>query len=453
MKKYDTALVLGLGKSGHSAAELLVAENTKVTVADCADNDQLRMKSKDLSSIGVQVHLGIKKLGDIFKGGCFDVCVISPGIDLAGEWAQSIRKLGITVISELDLGVSRVKCPVIGITGTNGKSTMVKLCSEALAFAGCKTAVAGNYGYPVCGMVQSSKSLDWLVVEISSFQLEATEIIKPKVGVVLNVQSNHLDRHGSMETYTKLKASLFKNMDSSDYALVEESILPVMKSYSGSLVEWKTFGTSKNTFARYQGGCIEIKTSSGIITVNIRGTMFDNEIMGSTAAAACAVIAVCEEDPKIMANVAKTFEPLPHRMQQVGAKNGISYINNSKATTLAALAASLKMVNGKVHVLAGGLLKEHDLEAVKPDLKKKAIHVYLFGNAAQELDQCWKDCVKTSVHANMKEALYSACQNVRTNETVLLAPACTSFDQFKNFEERGNHFIDLVQEYLKRSKT
>lgn len=453
MKKYQTALVLGLGKSGHSAAELLIAEKTKVTAVDCADNDQLRKKSQELSLIGVQVHLGAKKLGDILDAGKYDVCVMSPGIDMAGEWVQSVRKSGIAIISELDLGLSRMRCPVIGITGTNGKSTMVKLCSEALTFAGCKTAMAGNYGYPVCGMVQSSVSLDWLVVEISSFQLETTENISPKVGVVLNVQANHLDRHGSMEAYARLKASLFKNMNSSGHAIVEESILPVMKSYSGSSAQWKTFGASKDAFARYQNGRIDIKTSNGIRSVDIRGTMFDNEIMGTTAAAACAVLAVCEKDPEIITAVAKTFEPLSHRMQVVGVANGVTFVNNSKATTLAALAASLKMIKGRIHLLAGGLLKEHDLDVVKPVLKEKAVHVYLFGKAARELDECWKDCVKTSVYADMKSALDSACKNVCANETILLAPACTSFDQFRNFEERGDHFIDMVHEYLKRSKT
>ena len=213
---YITALVHGLGASGVAAARLLVAEGTRVTAVDAADNPGLREKAATLESLGVRVILGCKTPPD----GMFQVCVLSPGIPADSQFVRNVEAKGIEVLSELEVGWSRSRCRTLAITGSNGKSTMAKLCRDTLVRAGCRAEVAGNYGTPVSAIALEQKKPDWLVLEVSSFQFERTIHFRPDVGVLLNVLPNHLDRHGNMETYMGLKARMFSNMRAGDVGIL-----------------------------------------------------------------------------------------------------------------------------------------------------------------------------------------------------------------------------------------
>lgn len=450
---YETALVLGLGSSGEAAAELLVAEGAKVTAADAADDACLREKAVVLENAGVKVSLGARTPPD----GRFQVCVLSPGIPADSEWVRTVEARGIEVVSELEFGWSRCGCKTLAITGSNGKSTMVKLCTDAISRAGGVAEAAGNYGMPVSKVALERRKPDWLVLEVSSFQMERISRFRPDVGVLLNVLPNHLDRHKSMETYMRLKARLFAQMGQSDTGIVPVELMDRIKSLSPSLQTWVTFGSQVEADYEYSRGRVVFHGRGGESRgssddVSFAGTFLDNEILGSTAAAAAAAVQACGFSPGHVASAARVFEQLPHRMQKIAEIGGVEFIDDSKATNLAALSAALRICRRPVRLIAGGRPKESDFSSVKEMLATKGVMVYLIGEVKFVLASAWGDTVKCRICESLAEAVGTAWKDSQPGETVLLSPGCTSFDQFKSFEERGERFSELVKSFTKEEK-
>ena len=239
--EYTNALVLGLGESGEAAASLLIGEGTSVVVADSGDSPELRARAAALSEKGATVVLG----SDTFPsapGDSFDVCVVSPGIPADSEWIRAARGAGIDVIPELELGMRRVSCPVLAVTGTNGKSTMVKLCSEALQAAGLQAVPVANYGTPLSAVAPRIGELDWIVAEVSSFQLETLQRFRPTVAVLLNIQPDHLDRHPDMETYAGIKMRIFSDMQPADTGILPFQWGSTADPGCRGECRWLTFG-------------------------------------------------------------------------------------------------------------------------------------------------------------------------------------------------------------------
>ena len=450
--QYKTALVLGLGSSGVAAANLLMGEGVEVTAADAADNPALREKARELEGHGVRVVLDARTPPD----GIFSVCVVSPGISADSQMIRTLESRGVEVLSELELGWSRCGCKTLAITGSNGKSTMAKLCKEALARAGSRAEVAGNYGLPVSTVAVERRQLDWLILEVSSFQLEKVAGFRPDVGVLLNVLPNHLDRHKDMETYTSLKARLFAKMGTGGIGIVPAELLGKIRAISPGLKTWTTFGADANADYIYSPGRVthsELgKTDGSRHEIRFAGTFLENEILGLTAAAASAALRACGFSPDYVAAAAKDFEQLPHRMQRVAEIGGIEFVDNSKATNVAALFAALKMCNRPVRLVAGGRPKETDFSLVKELLATKGVMVYLIGESRFALASAWRDVVKCKVCETLTEAVDSAWRDSISGETVLLAPGCTSFDQFKNFEDRGDQFSKIVKSFIGKEK-
>ncbi|MCC7300431.1 MAG: hypothetical protein IT583_05080, partial [Verrucomicrobia bacterium] len=247
--KYKTALVVGCGRSGRAAEALLRSEGA--TVASICQEITPDYRYEDLH---------------------FDpeVAIISPGFSLQHPWITDLTRRGIPLLSELELGWSRRNCPVIAVTGSNGKSTVVKWIVESLAQSG-KTAVpCGNYGFPVCGAVMLPEVPDWLVIEVSSFQLETVQDFRPDIGLLLNVLPNHLDRHGSMDVYRNMKLRLFENMQASDVAIIPFNMVPGIEKTTSNT--WKTFGPEQGADFFYRNGMVG--------PIDLNGTLFSNEILG-----------------------------------------------------------------------------------------------------------------------------------------------------------------------------
>jgi len=434
-----TALVLGLGASGFAAAKLLLQEGSDVTVIDQASDDSVREKAEELESSGATVRCGVSKI----PSGAFDTCIVSPGIDSASGLVQEAEALGIPAISELELGFRYCRCPVVAVTGTNGKSTTVKLCHDALSLAGARSAIAGNYGPPICDVAGETKNLDWLVLEVSSFQLERIISFRPKVGVLLNVQPDHLDRHGDMETYMALKYRMFNRMDSDDTGIVpEENWTDLSRSASGN--RWVRFGSGKTADYRFGDGHV-VCAADEKQGFSLGKTIFDNPVLGLNAAAAAATVSACGYSASIVGRAAIGFKPLEHRMEHVGLLNGVSFVNDSKATNLSAMVASLKAAPGRVRLVAGGLLKEKDLNLAKEVLARKAHAVYLIGNDAKRMRAAWNDTVKCTIFNALEAAVMAAWKDASQGDTILLAPGCASFDQFDSYKDRGNQFKHTVE--------
>lgn len=436
-QRFRTALVCGLGTSGEAAALLLRSEGTEVVAVDRGEAPELRLRAAALKAAGVCVQLGMTDL----PAGPFEVAVMSPSIPLNAPWALELRRRGVPLLAELELGWSRHRGRTIAVTGSNGKSTCVKWLAEALQAAGLRAAPAGNYGPPAARIVRAQPELDWLVLEVSTFQLETCHAFRPDIGILLNIFPNHLDRHGEMATYAELKARLFANTQRADRCLVPPPLLETVRRQSGGAGRWETFGLDDKADWRFQAGAI---WHEGVAVADLRGTRFDNAILGVAGAAVVAALTAAGPGPAAAVQAARAFQSLPHRMQPVAEIGGVRFVNDSKATNLTALAAALTMTGGRVRLIAGGLLKEKDLNGVKDLLAQKVETVYLIGRAAPAMASAWSGTVSCRSCGTLAAAVEQAAADAREGETVLLSPACASFDQFKSFEERGDLFAELV---------
>jgi UDP-N-acetylmuramoylalanine--D-glutamate ligase len=441
MEKIKNALVLGLGGSGVAAAALLLSEGAAVTVIDRAQTDDLLAQARSLEEKGARVLLQKAEIPST----PFDLCVVSPGVPATSPWISEMKRREVKVIPELEFGWSRRRGRAVAITGSNGKSTAVKLFAEALQQGGPAATPAGNYGPAISKVVLEQPDVAWLVLEVSTFQMETAVDFRPDVGILLNIHPNHLDRHGDMATYTALKAKMFSNTFGKDACIVYEPLLGKVRQISKGKGRWISFGASKTADYRYENG----KVFRGKqLKADFAGTHFGNDILGLAAAAVVAGIEACGLDPDCAVRAAKSFNPLPHRMQQVREIGGVKFINDSKATNLAAMAAALKMLPGKVRLIAGGLVKEKDFSFVKELLAQKVLGVYLIGQALEEMASAWSDIVPCFRCVTIDKAVSKAWNDACAGETVLLSPATASFDQFRNFEERGNVFARLVQDLV-----
>lgn len=416
MHTYKRALVLGHGRSGRAAELLLRREGARVEVI-CEE----KTPSYCWNALALAP----------------EVAVLSPGFALDHPWVVDLARRGVPLISELELGWSRRRSSLIAVTGSNGKSSVVKWLSEALSAVGQPAVACGNYGLPISEAMMSSSAPRWLVAEVSSFQLESVREFQPQIGVLLNVLPNHLDRHGDLKTYQDLKLRLFSNMDDSGVAIVPvelfERLSPDLRARA---CEWKTFGATAAADYCFRDGWVG--------AVDLRGTYFDNEVLGPAAAAVAAVWDSCGLAPEDLAAAARRFEPLPHRMQPVATIAGVQYVDDSKATNLAAMCAALRMSSEPVHLIAGGRPKESDWSFAKDLLVKRVRRLYLIGEACDAMQSAWGASVDCVPCGTLNKAVVAAQQSAQSGELVLLSPACTSFDQFGSFGERGDEFVREV---------
>jgi len=419
-----TALVLGYGRSGRAAKRLLESEGTTVSVL-------------------TEESAGLAELSNALVATKFDVCIVSPGFGLSHPWINAVRGAGVPLLSELELGWSRHRGKTVAVTGSNGKSTAVKWICEMLLLAGLKAAVGGNYGIPACETVLENPDLDWLVLEVSSFQLETVQNFRADIALLLNVLPNHLDRHETMDLYRRTKARIFGSPSFSGGAcLIPVGLLQQLgKDLGGAEREWTTFGDSPEADYFFENG----RVFQGLESVlDLSGTLFDSPILGSCTGAAVAAVAAAAGIPfKVAEAAARGFEPLPHRLQRVGEISGVVYINDSKATNLAAVAAALQACGPGIHLIAGGLAKESDYTFIKEILAEQVRSIYLIGQVSRAMHQAWNGVCLCVECGTLETAFNTAKSAAKPGETVLLSPGCASFDQFAGFEERGERFMAL----------
>ena len=424
MNEYHNALILGYGRSGQAAERLLRSEGCSTTVVAKEQTDDAA-------------------LAELLREPSFDLCIVSPGFSVEHLWVRAIRDAGIPLLSELELGWSRHRGKTVAVTGSNGKSTAVKWICESLCAAGLQAEIGGNYGVPACEVVIKHPDLEWLVLEVSSFQLETVDLFQPDIAVVLNVLPNHLDRHGTMETYWQTKARIFGQSPRSDaVCMVPHDWRDRFRTVSGGGA-WVTFGASDAADYSFHEGRIIFKGSP---VVDLSGTQFDNPVLGScTGAAVTAVAAAVGFDFEVVERVAHQFIALPHRMQVLGVIDEVKYVNDSKATNLSALAAAVQGCRFPVHLIAGGLAKETDFTFVKDILVERAKKIYLVGRASQSMYSAWNQICDCAECGTLEAAFQEARNQAKPGEVVLLSPGCASFDQFRSFEERGDLFADLFR--------
>ena len=440
--KYDgaNALVLGAGVSGEAAALLLLARGGRVTLVDEGEEAQASEVAARVRAAGGRAAFG----GGDLPQEAFDLCVVSPAFALRHPWTEACRARGIPLLSELELGGCYWRGKTLAVTGSKGKSSVVKFCADTLTAAGIPASPAGNYGIPLCRLALEKPGLAWAVVEVSSFQMEHTPSFCPDIAILLNLQADHFDRHADMAEYKALKLKLFSKMRPGGCAL-----LPAGLSEEGAVPEGVTllrFGADAGCDWAYAGHAVMGMLDGRVCKVELRGTWFDNGILGLAAAASVAALRHTGLSDVQIEKGFQAYQPLAHRVQPVGeSRQGVRFVDDSKATSLAATAAALQMVRRPVRLIAGGLLKENDLESIKELLTQTTQKVYLIGRCSRELLKAWSGAVPCQECDTLERAVQEAVREAQAGETVLLSPGTASFDQFKSYRERGERFTTLVR--------
>lgn len=419
---FERALVLGAGRSGRAAQQLLESEQTRVVVLEDSNTD-------DSSFLAV-----VKELDP-------QVAIVSPGFAVDHSWLNELRARGIPLLAELELGWSRFKGKTLAVTGSNGKSSAVKWICDALRCTGHHAEIGGNYGIPACEVVMAHPAADWLVLEISSFQLETVRDFRADGSAILNWLPNHLNRHGTMDEYLRMKSRVFEQAQETDFCWIPAELAPSIRALTASAGQWQTFGESAADSV-FKEGCVTFAEQ----IVDLKGTYFDNPTLGpATGAAVCGLLISCGVPVSAIEKSAKAFEPLPHRAQQCAASKGVIFINDSKATNLSALAAAVRMQHGPVRLIAGGRIKEKNLDFIKEILAEKTVGLYLVGESALTMYNAWHDVCECYLCHTVEQATNAAWKDAKSGEVVLLSPGCASFDQFDSFEQRGQHFMELAR--------
>jgi len=413
-------LVLGLARSGEAAAAALRGAGVSVVAHDRDVSLDPELVGR-LRESGVEVHLG-EEDETLVRG--VDAVVKSPGVPGSNPLVQAARAARKPVWSEIELGVRLLPNPLVGVTGTNGKTTTTALLGEIFRAAGRPVEVAGNIGRPLTSLVGSAAADAWVVCELSSFQLEDVETLQPRVAVLLNLEPDHLDRHGSLEAYRDAKLRIFARQQPDDAAVVPRG-----------------FGAVPG-----RGRRVEFAGSDPLpAEPRIPGAHNRENAAAATAAARAAGIA----DAAIAAGL-RAFAGVPHRIEDVAVVAGVRYVNDSKATNVAAALRAIAAIEAPLHVILGGLGKHESFEPLAAALRP-GDRAYLIGAAADELAAALEAAgVRFERSGDLASAVRSAAAAATAGEVVLLSPACASFDQFDSFEHRGDVFRDLVARLAER---
>lgn len=419
-------LVCGLGKSGVAAARLALRLGHVVTVADTRDTEALRKIGAELEGAGAEVVYGAR----LAPEGGVEVAVVSPGLAPDDSLLAGVRARGIRMESEVDWGWRHRGMGVrtLAVTGSNGKTSVVKALAEILDGEGRAAVACGNYGVPVSEAVSQVGADDWLVVELSSFQMETTEALRPDIAVLLNLLPNHLDRHGNMAEYMRLKSKMFTLQRAGDVA-----VIPADRRELSGLEPQFPDGVHMVRF-------------DGKLPLEILGSYFDNAVLRTAAGAIWAAARAAGVADEHIQAVLKRFDGLPHRNRLVRTWRGMRLVDDSKATNLAAMVAGLRMQpeDSGIRLIAGGRPKETDFSGAVEELRQRVTKCYLIGEAASAFAAAWNGVVPCEVCGTLEGAFARATAEARPGETVLLAPACTAFDQFASYAERGHRFEELA---------
>jgi len=405
------ALVVGMEKSGRAVFEFLHAQGAEVIATDLKP---LRIADFELQT-------------DELFDEQWDLIVPSPGVPLDLPGIARAKARGVRVVGEVELAAPYLRGPVIGITGTNGKTTTTSLVGHILQTARVPSQVGGNIGTPVIAMTETSRPGQWNVLELSSFQLETVSTFRSHVAVCLNVTQNHLDRHHTFENYASAKGNLFRSQQPGDYAVLNAND-EICRSFAALTPAEAVWFTGR-----------EIEQLMPLSEVPIPGMHNAENVMAAAATAGIAGVS----KPQIAAAV-KTFKAVEHRLEFVAEINGVRFYNDSKATSVDATLKALDSFPGDLWVILGGKDKGSDYTALRDLLHRKAKAALLIGAAAEKIASQIEGATTVVRSTTLDCAVAEAWKNARPGDTVLLAPACSSFDQFQSYEHRGQVFKNLV---------
>ena len=436
-------LVVGLARTGVVAALFSAGYGATVTATDERPEAELGETAAKLRAAGVKLELGGHN-PDSFANQ--DLIVVSPGVPAKLPALELARARGIPVWSEIELAWRFLRGKLIAITGSNGKTTTTSLVAHILQSASMPTLVGGNIGTPLLALVENSMDTTVTVAEISSFQLETIEKFRPEIGVLLNLTPDHLDRHASFDEYALAKMRMFENQIERDIAVLNADDLEITRRMpTKPHIFW--FSRQKRVAAgaflrdeqilfRNEGSEVALARREEI---PLRGEHNVENVL-----AACAAAYLAGADPAAIATGIKTFKGVEHRLEFVAEISGVQFYNDSKATNVDAAAKAIEAFPGPLIVILGGKDKGSPYTPLRELLHARARMAILIGAAADKIAEDLGDSVTLKNAGTLDRAVETAMQNAQAGDTVLLAPACSSFDQFENFEHRGRRFKELI---------
>jgi UDP-N-acetylmuramoylalanine--D-glutamate ligase len=444
--KGKKVLVVGLGKSGFAAALFLRRRGAQVAVSDVRSASALAKDIPALLDNGIMVEAGGHGLLTFRRQ---DLIVVSPGVPLDTPELVQVRNFGLPILGELELASRFLKGKTLAITGSNGKTTTTSLCGEILSAAFPHVQVGGNIGVPVIALVDESCEDGWSVLEVSSFQLETTQQFHPDIAVILNITPDHLDRHGSFENYVAAKKRIFANQTPADVLILnaDDDTASRAAARAKSQVFWFSRTRIIRQGAFVHDGAIWFRATEQsapefllkVSAIPLKGLHNVENVLAAVCAARLAGVA-----PEFIRAAIESFRAVEHRLEFVATVNGVDYYNDSKATNVDAAMKAIAAFPSGIHLILGGKDKNSDYRLMRPLIQERVKAVYTIGAAAEKIITHVEGSAPIVNSGALDKAVTRAAEAAQPGEIILLAPACSSFDQFENYEQRGQVFKDLV---------
>ncbi len=444
------AVVVGLGVSGMAAVRFFRDRGIEVAVSE----------HRPLSALAGEERAMLRELAHetgghseqfVLQGDCI---VPSPGVPLDLPVLAAARRTGIPIVGELALAAGMFSVPVIGVTGSNGKTTVTSLIGTLLRSCGYRPFVGGNIGNPLLSALTRRDEYDVLVLELSSFQLDLAGEFRPDIGLLLNLTPDHLDRHGTMEAYIRAKMKLFRHQGVQDYAILGGDDPQALRQAENMRASVATFGQGDRHQARIVGDEIYVDLPGrGSGWFSLSGTGLASPVNRLNAAAAILAVIALGAKERCVADGLQAFVPVEHRMTRVAEIQGVAFINDSKATNVGALAAALKSCPPGVILIAGGRDKQGDFSGLRQLVRERVTHMLCIGEAAGMLEEVFGGWTRIERVADMQTAVSRGAALAEPGQTVLLAPGCASFDMFADYKQRGRVFTEAVHALMDMENT
>ena len=448
--KGKKVLVVGLGKSGLAAALFLRHRGAQVTVSDVRSAEALAKEIPALLEEGIMVEAGGHGVLTFRRQ---DLIVVSPGVPLDTPALGQAKSFGLPIMGEVELASRFIKGRMLAITGSNGKTTTTALVGEILKKSGLTTLVGGNIGVPIIGLVGESTDETWSVLEVSSFQLESTIEFHPAIAVILNITPDHLDRHGSFENYARAKERIFAAMDQNDSVVLNADNVPAAAAAGRATarIYWFSVEHPVKQGAWLEDGHVvyraaedaEIERVMPLKSIPLKGAHNVENVLAAVVASRRAGVPA-----DAVRRAVEAFQAVEHRLEYVATINGVEFYNDSKATNVDATAKAVAAFSSGIHLILGGKDKGSDYTLLHPFLRERVRAVYTIGSAAAKIESQLRGVIPLLSCGTLDKAVGEAAAAAHPGEVVLLAPACSSFDQFENYEHRGRVFKELVGERM-----
>lgn len=446
--KAKKVAVIGVGKTGLATARFLAGREARIALTDAKPLSAWGEASAALENL--QAELTVAPYGPEILTDA-DLVVPSPGIYPDNPILVEAVRRGIPVLSEIELAWRFLKTPLVAITGTNGKTTVTSLIGEILRGAGEKIFVGGNIGAPLIGYVDGPQGADWAIVEVSSFQLQWAQTFHPRIAVLLNVTSDHIDYHGSFHAYRKIKERIFARQNAGDLAILnadEETTASLCGRLAARTELFSTSGAVDHGMFLSGEILVHLLPAGGkeeypLAMIHLPGRHNCENVMAAILAARA-----CGCPPPAIVRAVDGFRGIAHRIEYAGEKNGVLFYDDSKGTNVGAVMRALESFSQPVVLLLGGRDKEGDFQTLAPLIHRGVKELVLFGEAREKINDLVGGVVKTTLAPTMKEAMEKAYSSASPGDVVLLSPGCASFDEFRDYKERGDRF----QEWVRRPK-